>query len=141
MKKRINYKGFLRITILLCILFSFIALFKFNKSEKDKDISAGFISQTLSEVEFNSNDPKSTNGNIGFPETVDEIMERERLTPKPEGIVKKPSYKIPVDRSKLPSDPNAKNESSLLKKFENYRVYLEFERRKLEYAKKVEGVA
>lgn len=37
--------------------------------------------------------------------------------------------------------PNSKSSSSLLKEFQKYKVYLEFERSKLEYIKKVEGVA
>ena len=120
MKKGINYKGFIRFTILLCVVFSIIALFniKFDNSgnRKDNNFSNEFTSVKLGgdEDENSSIGPKSTNGNIGFPETVDEIMERERLSPKPVGIEDEEAEEhiIQPDRTKLPSDPNAKNESS-----------------------------
>lgn len=57
--------------------------------------------------------PRSLDGSKGFPETVQQIMERERISPKPEGIEKSDEeYKIPLDRSGLQSDPNARSEST-----------------------------
>lgn len=58
--------------------------------------------------------PKSYDGTKGFPESVLEIMERERLSEKPTGIEQDDAEEhiVPLNRSNLPSDPNAKNEAT-----------------------------
>jgi hypothetical protein len=120
MKNKKNYHGYLRLAVLLIAAASVFAIFNITGSEKESvnidKTKAGFVSNTLGESETGSEQvgPASLNGNIGFPETMAEIMERERLSVKPVGIkdTEEEENKIPVDRSKLPSDPYAKPEST-----------------------------
>ncbi|MEO8512853.1 MAG: T9SS type A sorting domain-containing protein [Ignavibacteria bacterium] len=120
MKKGLNYKGFLRFAILISIVLTLIVFFNQKSDEtkeyKEKNFTSGFISDKLGKDgnENNSIGPQSTNGDRGFPETVEQIMERERLTVKPTGIedAESEEHLIQPDRTNLPSDPNSINQSA-----------------------------
>jgi hypothetical protein len=115
-----NYKGLLRIVILLFAavsLFSIFVIENNGESNEDKKISGSFISNRLEDGDDEKSyypGPRSTNGSVGFPETVDEIMQRDRLTEKPTGIEddEAEEHIIPPDRTHLMTNPDSKNESS-----------------------------
>lgn len=59
--------------------------------------------------------PQSPDGNIGFPETVAEIMERERLMPPMDNTIHENELEERLnypDRRNLPQNPDSKQESS-----------------------------
>ncbi|MCC7159471.1 MAG: T9SS type A sorting domain-containing protein [Ignavibacteria bacterium] len=98
-------------TFVFALVLSITIYFAFSPQHESKNNSVGYISIGVDTAIIPG--LRSTDGFKGFPETVEQIMERERLSPKPVGIVEKDEeHKIPLDRSGLPSDPNAKRESS-----------------------------
>ncbi len=98
-------------TIFISLVLSIVIYFAFSPQHESKNSSEGYIAIGIDTAFIPG--PRSTDGSKGFPETVNQIMERERLSPKPVGILEKDEeHKIPLDRSGLPSDPNAKSEST-----------------------------
>ncbi len=115
-----NYKVFFRVTVLLCIVFFVIAFFNYN-SFVSVNNTEGKVTGVYTSVNADDNDadisisgPQSSDGNKGFPETVEEIMERERLSVKPTGIEDESEEinKVKFDRRNLPTNPDSKPESS-----------------------------
>lgn len=121
-----GYFTFLRKTVvfgIIALLLGFVFIShnriadKDLKEEKHDSESGMFIAEKLS----GSNEqkiitgPQSYNGNIGFPETVEQIMERDRLLPPQDNTINENDLEERLnypDRRNLQQNPDAKEESS-----------------------------
>lgn len=86
-----------------------------SNNELAETKTAGNTSKRLLYSDTESSGPKSLNGNKGFRETMEEIMSRQRVQP-PQTEIKDNEEEeeelVRPDRSKLPQNPESKNESS-----------------------------
>lgn len=118
-----NYKVFFRVTVLLCIVFFVIAFFNYN-SFVSVNNTEGKVTGVYTSVNADDNDadisisgPQSSDGNKGFPETVEEIMRRNKDIPMDNIPLKQreEEKEIYPDRRNLPQNPESSNESSFPK--------------------------
>src|SRR4030095_16832003 len=113
-------RHFLRVLAVIFFLALIPVFFVVSNSTKEKNndlnenptIKGGYIAEGV-EDQFIPG-PQSTDGNHGFPETVEQIMERDKLLPALDNVIHENEEKeLPYpDRKNLPQDPGAKDESS-----------------------------
>lgn len=100
------------IRVLLVLVFiSAVFLFAEFGGREDSNNRAGFTSLGSEHLPVNA--PQSLDGSKGFPETVAEIMERQRNTPPSDNVLKDAEEKEKnPDRTNLPQNQGSKSESS-----------------------------
>src|SRR4030095_6740093 len=113
---------YFRIIVVVAVVFLFSTSLLFDGkstgiinsgSEKERKTNIGIeIGENHSKI---IPGPQSYDGNIGFPETVEQIMERDKLLPQPDGTIHDNGLEERLnypDRHNLQQNPDAKPESS-----------------------------